>query len=866
MKVKILLLASCTLILFWSITLPQSVEWAQHFNLGVQKVKAGLYQEATKEFKTCIELDRTQTEAFKNLAYCAIKLEDYEGAIKAYQDFLNVSPNDVDVMKALASLLLKTKRYSTAYDILKKITLFAPEESESLVNLGLVCDYLGRNDEALENYLKALKMRPGDKNLAFNIGRLYFLKAEYETSISYFKAVLDRSPQDYDASLNIANAYMSLGEREYKRIKNLKDQGYADESTIIEGNLKVRGYYERALPYLLVTAKVRKPTCIVLNNLGITLKNLGRANESTRVLEMASAIKRSQPIDIAYIESIPLESTVPLYVQKTGPASIAATGNPPLLTSEVTFNEPSKNNALDAEETGTITVKVKNIGKGPAAFVHIELEPEKQYPHLIFDRQRQLPAIAADDSVEINIPISADMDVPNTIVKLKVQVLEEQFGNDADPFNLSFECRALRPPKLVLAEYGIDDDDDGESMGNDNGRIEKGETIELMAIVSNRGIGLAEDVVLHINPPGEDYFFYQSDRNFELGDIAPGASKRIKLAFSTGKRYGKNKIDFGLAIMERRSRFNVTDNISLTLKERQTLARNLVVEGIEEAIHEVPAERYEPTLTVDVDMDIPQAGQVNENAVAVIIGNKNYQHRDVFRVDYAHRDAHIMRDYVERMFGYLPGNIIFQLDASQGDFISIFGNPTDYKGKLYNYIKAGESDVFVYYSGHGAPDPETQKSFFLPVDCDPALVRLNGYSLEVLYNNLSLMPAKSITVVVDACFSGLSDQGMLLKGISPVYIEAENPAMARDNMFVFTSSSGKQVSTWYPDKKHSLFTYFFLKGLRGDADQDQNNEITAKELLDFTTDKVSYMARRLKSREQSPMFFGINDDVVIKRY
>lgn len=856
----------CAIILVNSLAVSQTIEWAQHFNSGVQKVKADLYTEAAKEFENCISLDKNQTEAYKNLAYCHVKIENYAAAIKAYQDLLAVNPNDVSVMKALASLLLKTQKYALSYDILKQLILFAPNDPEPLTNLGLVCDYLGKNDEALETYLKALQLQPGANNIAFNVGRLYFIKGEYETSISYFKSVLDRSPQDYEAAINIANAYMSLGEREYKRINTLKDQGYSDENSIREANKAVYSYYERALPHLLIAAKSKRPTFAILNNLGITLKNLGRAKESNRVLELALAAKNNQPIDTAFLASIPLQSKEPLFVQQGGPQTMALGNTPPLLTSEVKFSEPSLNNALDAEETGNILIKIKNIGKGPASFAHVEIEAEKENGYLLYDRQRQLTTIVSGDSVEVSIPITAGIEIATALIKLKVKVLEEQFGNDADPYNLTFETRALKPPKLALAEFGIDDDSDGESMGNDNGRIEKGEAIELIALIRNTGIGQAEDVVVQVNPPGGSFFYFQGSKSFDLGNIDPGASKKINFAFSTGKRFDKNTIEFGLAIMERRSRFNVINNMIIPLEEKQNLVRNLVVEGAEEVLSQTAVGQYEPSLKIDVDMDIPQAQSLNENAVAVIIGNRNYRHKDVFRVDYAHRDANVVKDYMERMFGYLPGNIIFLTDATQGDFMSIFGDVTNYQGRLYNIIKSGQSDVFVYYSGHGAPDPEGKKSYFLPVDCDPSLVRLNGYSLDVFYNNLSKLPARSVTVVIDACFSGITEQGMLLKQISPVFIEVEDPVLASDKMAVFSSSTGKQVSTWYPEKKHGLFTYYFLKGLRGDADLDKNNSITAKELTDFANENVPYMARRLRNREQTPTFSGGKDDVIIRKY
>jgi hypothetical protein len=87
-----------------------------------------------------------------------------------------------------------------------------------------------------------------------------------------------------------------------------------------------------------------------------------------------------------------------------------------------------------------------------------------------------------------------------------------------------------------------------------------------------------------------------------------------------------------------------------------------------------------------------------------------------------------------------------------------------------------------------------------------------------------------------------------------------------DEVTVFTSASGEQVSSWYPEKKHSLYTYYFLKGLKGAADQDGNQAITAEEIQSYVLDEVSYMARKLNSREQTPVFQSIAKTNVLVQY
>lgn len=260
---------------------------------------------------------------------------------------------------------------------------------------------------------------------------------------------------------------------------------------------------------------------------------------------------------------------------------------------------------------------------------------------------------------------------------------------------------------------------------------------------------------------------------------------------------------------------------------------------------------------------IPVAGQKLPNAVAVIIGNKDYKYAP--EVNYALNDASLMKQYVVKAMGYRPGNVIYLEDATQGDLIRVFGSETDYKGQLYDYVRKGLSQVFIYYSGHGAPDPSTKEGYLVPVDCDPSHVVLNGYSLKTLYSNLDKIDQakdlKHITVVLDACFSGASVNGTMLANVSPIYITVDKDVMASSNTTIITSATGDQVSGWYGEKKHSLFTYFFLKGLQTETYVDHHDSVTAEEIFNYVNDDVNgvpYWSRRLNGRTQTPTFYGSN--------
>ncbi|MCP3869968.1 MAG: caspase family protein, partial [Gammaproteobacteria bacterium] len=248
----------------------------------------------------------------------------------------------------------------------------------------------------------------------------------------------------------------------------------------------------------------------------------------------------------------------------------------------------------------------------------------------------------------------------------------------------------------------------------------------------------------------------------------------------------------------------------------------------------------------------------NPHAVAVIIGNQRYaaHHKGIGDVRYAERDAAVMKKYLVKTMGYASENILFRPNASLVDFIDLFGRGDGLSGTLYNYLRKGRSDVFIYYVGHGAPHPQGSSSFLVPVNASVDNIINNGYELEKLYSLVERLPARSVTLVIDACFSGDSAAGSLYKNISPALLKSAVPVREVDNTVVFAGAGRGEVATWYRDKSHSTFTYYFLKGLGGQADVNGDGSITVAEMGSYLREEVPYRARREAAREQNPLIKG----------
>jgi uncharacterized caspase-like protein len=97
----------------------------------------------------------------------------------------------------------------------------------------------------------------------------------------------------------------------------------------------------------------------------------------------------------------------------------------------------------------------------------------------------------------------------------------------------------------------------------------------------------------------------------------------------------------------------------------------------------------------------------------------------------------------------------------------------------------------------------------------------------------------------------------------PMGLAVEQPVSVGGKTVVLAASAGDQVSSTYRQKSHGLLTYFFLKGLQGDADQNKDGSIELAELYDYIKPQVSRVARREFNNDQTPQLIGNSE--MIKR-
>ena len=250
--------------------------------------------------------------------------------------------------------------------------------------------------------------------------------------------------------------------------------------------------------------------------------------------------------------------------------------------------------------------------------------------------------------------------------------------------------------------------------------------------------------------------------------------------------------------------------------------------------------------------------QQSRDAVAIIIGIENY--RRVPKADFANADAKDFYTYASRALGIKPENIKLLVDDGADDIeiLNAFQNWLPLK------VNKGKTDVYVFYSGHGYPSLDGSSLYFLPFNVDKQYLERTSVKQKEVVTALQKAQAKSVTMFIDACYSGQTRGGeVLIAGLKPIALKADEKAYPPE-FTVITASTADQFSSASQDLKHGIFSFYLMKGMEGDADLNKDGRTTSGELQRYLSEMVGRQAMGL-NRTQNTQLFGDADRVLVGR-
>ena len=240
----------------------------------------------------------------------------------------------------------------------------------------------------------------------------------------------------------------------------------------------------------------------------------------------------------------------------------------------------------------------------------------------------------------------------------------------------------------------------------------------------------------------------------------------------------------------------------------------------------------------DVDTNIPSTKASNPNTFAIIFANEDY--KNVASVPFAKNDGSIFQKYCQKTLGIPSSNIHYVENASFNDIriqLAWLKDVCD----AYD----GKASVIVYYAGHGIPDEASKSAYLLPVDGDGRYVQ-SAYKIDEFYQKLGTMNAKSVTVFMDACFSGSKREDGMMASARGVAIKAKS-GVPQGKMVVFSAAQGDETAYPNNDEGHGIFTYYLLKKL-----QETKGDVTLQDLGEYITTNVRQQSIVINGKSQTP--------------
>jgi hypothetical protein len=241
----------------------------------------------------------------------------------------------------------------------------------------------------------------------------------------------------------------------------------------------------------------------------------------------------------------------------------------------------------------------------------------------------------------------------------------------------------------------------------------------------------------------------------------------------------------------------------------------------------------------DVDQ-IPAAlaGFQRPHTYVISIGLSSYRDPQIAPRKYASLDAEMIAHYFQSLGGVPASNIRLLQDWK--------ALKPDIDEALLDWLPSHmnkDAMVIVYFAGQALVSPKGDV-LLVPYEGSPtAPSRL--YPLKDLESALSRLKAKQVVLLFDGMVSKLPGDPKA-KSVAPKWDHGTGA--------ILHLLGGEGLTKGLEDDKHrhGLFTYYLLRGLRGEADTNRDGDVTFEEVAGYVSQKVSWASKAQFNADQHP--------------
>ncbi len=362
------------------------------------------------------------------------------------------------------------------------------------------------------------------------------------------------------------------------------------------------------------------------------------------------------------------------------------------------------------------------------------------------------------------------------------------------------------PPSLVFKTTILDE--------NGNLTLEGGERVRVRVDVTNSGkvavVGAA--ATLSGTPALISSF---PSPSLQIGSVPPGESRSVEFAATVPPSMEAQRAEVTVSV-------SVVSGSTAPPPQTLTAALRGSI-GRLESIDQIPA----------------STGLQRPQTYVLAVGLSAYRDPQITARKYAALDAELVAGYLQAVGGVPPANVRVLQDWK--------APRNDIEDSVLEWLPrrlTNDSVVIVYFAGHAAVSPSGE-TYLIPYDGkQTSTARL--YALKDLEAGLARLKAKQTLFIFDGGVLAFG-RAKAAKARGPQWSAGKSPVVR------LIGATGLHSGLEPAKLRHGLFTYYLLRGLKGDADANFNGEVTLGELTAYLGRAVPASAKQDFNQEQRPL-------------
>jgi len=370
---------------------------------------------------------------------------------------------------------------------------------------------------------------------------------------------------------------------------------------------------------------------------------------------------------------------------------------------------------------------------------------------------------------------------------------------------------------------------------NGNLILEGGERVRVRVDLVNTGTAPVQGV--SINLAGTPALLTQFPAiALQAGTLRPGESRSLEFAATVPPGIQAQRVELQVGLAAAGMAAPATQTIVAAMRPRGEVGTK-PAESLSK--RPAPAVRFDQ---VSIDqVPTATAGFQQPQAQLLAIGIGSYRDQSTSARKYAAADAVLVASYFQALGGVPSQNVRVLQDRKALRF--------DIEEALLDWLPTRvtrESVVIVYFAGQALVSPSGE-TYLVPYEGGAqATTRL--YPLRDLQAALGKLNARLALLIFDGAVSRLG--GNSRAGSKSPQWDTGSKSVVR-----LIASTGLQNGLEPAQLRHGLFTYYLLRGLRGEADRNQDAEVTLGELTAFLQEMVPAASKAEFRQEQRPLVY-----------